>query len=55
MNRDIIDEALEAMRGAAQALVLMAEHNSDRELCLMLAVALERAADALAGMENAGT
>lgn len=45
MDVDKIDEAVETMRGAAQALVLMAEHNSDTELCLTLASALFRAAD----------
>lgn len=44
MDKDEICEAVETMRGAAQALVLMAEHNSDTELCLTLAVALDRAA-----------
>lgn len=45
MDADRLDEAAETVRGAAQALVLMAEHNSDRELCLTLAAALERAAE----------
>ncbi len=45
MDVDKIDEAVETMRGTAQALVLMAEHNSDAELCLTLASVLFRAAD----------
>lgn len=44
MDEDKVDEAVETMRGASQALVLMAEHSPDRELCLTLAVALDRAA-----------